>query len=98
VLLGDRTAGNMQEQSLPFLLALWLHAAFVPGGAHSAAPLGWAWLLARAMYPFVFARGVPALFVSTVPCYAVTVALLWPLARVVCNSSELPKIAGITEL
>ena len=73
----DRTVGNMMEQSLPFLVSLWLHAIFVDIG--SAAQLGWIWLLFRAIYPVVFARGVPLLFLSTVPGYSILVLLCYPL-------------------
>lgn len=46
---GDRTVGNMLEQSFPFLVSLWLHAFYADVG--SAAQLGWIWLLFRAFYP-----------------------------------------------
>ena len=47
--------------------------------AAKAAQLGWLWLLSRAIYPFVFAKGPPLLFVSTLPGYGFIGALLWPV-------------------
>ena len=76
-LTGDRTVGNMLEQSVPFLASLALHAVLVD--ATKAAQLGWLWLLSRAIYPFVFAKGPPLLFVSTLPGYGFIGALLWPV-------------------
>ena len=74
---GDRTVGNMIEQSIPFLASLWLHAVFVNVG--SAAQLGWFWLLFRAIYPAVFSRGIPVLFLSTVPGYLIIALLCYPV-------------------
>ena len=76
-LTGNRTVGNMLEQSVPFLASLALHAVLVD--AAKAAQLGWLWLLSRAIYPFVFAKGPPLLFVSTLPGYGFIGALLWPV-------------------
>ncbi len=74
---GNRTVGNMMEQSPIFLAALWTHAAFVDVG--SAAQLGWAWLLARSIYPAAFAGGLPWLFFSTVPGYIFITLLFYPV-------------------
>ena len=54
VLTMDRTVGNMLEQSLPFLLSLWLNA--LTGSPHDASWYGWIWLLLRATYPVGFAH------------------------------------------
>ena len=78
-LLGDRTAGNMLEQSVPFLLALWLHAIFV--APSTAARIGWCWLLSRAVYPVCFRAGVPWLFISTLPGYLFIGLLLLPVVQ-----------------
>jgi hypothetical protein len=67
----------MMEQSIPFLVSLGLHAALVDVGC--AAQLGWWWLLFRAMYPLCFSRGIPILFVSTLPSYAFIGLLVWPI-------------------
>ncbi len=74
---GDRTVGNMLEQSFPFLVSLWLHAFYADVG--SAAQLGWIWLLFRAIYPAVFSKGIPFLLLSTVPGYTVLVLLCYPV-------------------
>lgn len=76
-LMGDRTVGNLLEQSIPFLTALWLHAVFVDPA--SAAQLGWYYLGFRAIYPFVFFKGVPLLFVSTLPGYFLVWKLIYPV-------------------
>ena len=73
-LVGDRTVGNMLEQSAPFLTGLVLHAVLV--SVDSASQLGWCWLLSRLIYPVCFSRGIPLLFVSTMPGYA-CIAMLW---------------------
>ena len=54
ILTMDRTAGNLLEQTPPFLVALWLAA--LTGAPIDAAWYGWAWLLLRATYPFAFAH------------------------------------------
>ena len=76
-LTGDRTVGNMMEQSLLFLPLLWLHALLVNG--ETAAFWGWAWLASRAPYPALFFKGVPWLFISTFGGYACLVGLMLPL-------------------
>ena len=70
--------GNTLEQAPAFMIALWLHAAFVD--VAGAATLGWIWIGFRCLYPFVWGR-IPWIFVSTLPGYAVIGALLWPLVR-----------------
>jgi len=67
VLRADRTVGNYLEQLPPFLVSLWLYAFYV--SAPGAESVGYAWLAARALYPFVFSKGVPYLFLSTFPAY-----------------------------
>ena len=76
-LTGDRTVGNLMEQSLLFLPALWLHAVLVtPEGAVF---WGWRWLAARSIYPVAFYCGIPWLFLSTIPAYVCLGALAAPL-------------------
>jgi len=77
-LTGDRTVGNLLEQSLPFLLSLWLHASYVDVG--TASRLGWLWLFSRAAYPVAFHLGMPYVFISTLPGYAAIMALVGPVA------------------
>ena len=76
-LTGDRTVGNMLEQAVPFFLFLYLHATIID--IRTAAKYGWYWLLSRSIYPFVFSRGIPLLFVSTVPGYIFILLLAYPL-------------------
>ena len=83
--IGDRTTGNMVEQSVPFLFVLVLHAMLVDSG--TAAQLGWWWLLFRAPYPVAYAWGIPYLFISTLPGYALLAALAWPLAGLACSEA-----------
>jgi len=89
----DRTVGNMLEQSVPFLMALWLNAAV--NSPRSAAHLGWAWLALRACYPLAFHRkplpgarfGVSSLSLITYPSYALICALLGGAVRAVIVAS-----------
>jgi len=76
ILRADRAAGNMIEQSIPFLFALWMHAIFVD--PVSAANLGFLWLAIRSFYPLVFGRGA-FLFLVTVPNYMIIFGLVYPL-------------------
>jgi uncharacterized MAPEG superfamily protein len=76
-LTSDRTVGNLMEQSIPFLLGLWLCA--VVESPDYAATIGWYWLISRAMYPFVFYYGIPYLLLSTLPGYAFITMLFWPV-------------------
>eukprot|EP00282_Hemiselmis_andersenii_P024530 CAMPEP_0172001486 /NCGR_PEP_ID=MMETSP1041-20130122/2899_1 /TAXON_ID=464988 /ORGANISM="Hemiselmis andersenii, Strain CCMP439" /LENGTH=254 /DNA_ID=CAMNT_0012655137 /DNA_START=63 /DNA_END=827 /DNA_ORIENTATION=- len=74
----DRTVGNTLEQQNPFLWGLWLNALFV--GPGTAEMLGWAYVICRLFYPFVFPLSRPLLYTSTFPNYWVIIALwgqLW---------------------
>jgi len=82
-MMGNRTAGNMLEQSVPFLTSLWLHAIFVDTA--SAAELGWYWIGFRAIYPVVFYKGAPWLFVSTFPGYYYILKLVYPVYKQAFN-------------
>lgn len=73
----DRTVGNTMEQMMPFLVSLWLHAAFVD--VDHAASLGWYYILSRLLYPFLFLQPFPFILISTIPGYAIIVMLLWPV-------------------
>jgi hypothetical protein len=78
-LTGDRSVGNLMEQTPLFLLSLWLHAAFVdPSGA---AFWGWLWIVSRSIYPFAFYSGPPYLFASTIPGYLCLSGLVIPVGR-----------------
>ena len=83
-----RAVGNMIEQSGPFLVALWMHAAWVDAAA-AARYAAW-WIGFRGFYPLTFGRWfgnckVPLLFAVTLPNYVVIVLMLWPTVQVVLN-------------
>jgi len=79
MLAADRTVGNYLEQSLAFLVSLWLHAAFVSPA--NAAAFGWAWVGFRFIYPWVFRLKFPGVFLSTVPAYLCILYLLGEVVR-----------------
>ncbi|KAL7540839.1 hypothetical protein ACHAXR_011012 [Thalassiosira sp. AJA248-18] len=74
ILAANRCAGNFNEQLAPFLLGLYLYATFV--SVKGAATYGWAWLFFRSYYLYVFKRGVPSLFLSTIPAYCCVWAMI----------------------
>ena len=91
----DRSVGNMLEQSVPFLLAIWLHA--LAKSPTTAAWYGWLWLLLRALYPLAFSHpswspklwgaqrrlGVSWVSFVTWPSYAIVWVLLIGAAQVI---------------
>lgn len=79
MLCATRTVGNFLEQALPFLLALYAHAALV--SCRDAARCGWLWLLARSYYPLVYSMRFPALLLSTVPSYLCVAYMLATAVR-----------------
>ena len=70
-LVADRAVGNTLEQAIPFLVASWLHAVFVPAGAALSAKLAYMYILSRFIYPLCFYCGHPYLLLSTVPGYLI---------------------------
>lgn len=94
----ERTVGNYVEQSLPFLLGLWMNAAIATPA--DAAKLGWTWLLLRCCYPLCFAHqlphrptgslsafaklGIGVLSLVTWPSYAIVWSLLVGAAKACC--------------
>lgn len=74
----DRTAGNIVEQSVPFIAGLWLCAVF--HSAEYATWVGWLWIASRSIYPFAFYYGLPYLLFSTVPGYLFIGMLFYPVA------------------
>jgi hypothetical protein len=74
VLTADRTVANYLEQTIPFLVSMYLHAVLV--SASGAAFCGWIWLAARVLYPFVFKLPFPAIFISTLPAYVCVLYML----------------------
>jgi len=86
MLAADRVQLNMLEHMPPFLVLLWLNAAFVD--PRSATIAGGVYVAARALYPLALGtrlgRGVrAAVLLSTVPGYLVlgwfSGALVWRL-------------------
>lgn len=73
----------MLEQALPFLAALWLHAAFVD--VSTAVWYGWGWMFFRLIYPVCFYYGPPYLFISTLPSYVLMGMLYWPAVTNLLN-------------
>jgi hypothetical protein len=79
MLAADRAVINTQEQMVPFLSALWLHALFVsvPG----ATWLGAAYVGLRSFYPLLLGRKVSKIqskrvYLVTLPCYTIVFYLL----------------------
>ena len=69
--MGERAFGNLHEQSIIFLVSLWMHALFVD--VPTAAMLGWAWLGFRFSYVVIWSltagKIMPAILISTMPMY-----------------------------
>jgi len=63
----QNSVGNFHEQVIPFLVSLYLHATFV--SVKGACTCGWAWIFFRSYYGYVYKKGVPILFLSTIPAY-----------------------------
>lgn len=79
MLAADRAVANTQEQMLPFLLSMWLHAVFV--SPRAAAILGLLYVLLRALYPVLLGKSVSKtqpkrVFLVTGPCYGIVLYLL----------------------
>jgi uncharacterized MAPEG superfamily protein len=74
MLKADRAVQNTHEQMVPFLVAMWTHALVVSPDA--AAGLGGAYVVLRAIYPFLLGSRIERVqsrrvaFV-TFPCYAI---------------------------
>ena len=65
--VANRTAGNLFEQLIPFIVSLYLYATFV--SVSGAAKYGWAWVFFRSYYGLAYKRPFPTLFLSTIPAY-----------------------------
>jgi hypothetical protein len=75
----DRAVANTQEQMIPFLASLWLHALFV-SPTHATA-LGAVYVVLRAIYPFLLGKSLSKtqskrVFFVTGPCYLIVFYLL----------------------
>jgi len=75
MLAADRAVLNTQEQMVPFLAALWLHAVFV--SIVHATWLGAAYVLLRAFYPALLGK-LQSRRVAwvTFPCYLIVFYML----------------------
>ncbi len=74
MLAADRVVINTQEQMVPFLFALWLHAIFV--ATFSATLLGCIYVLLRSAYPFLLGQQLAYInpkkvYFVTFPCYGI---------------------------
>lgn len=85
ILAADRCMGNYLEQLVPFLISLLGYAIYV--SANHAAAIGWAWIVFRSYYPFVYVLPFPALLTSTMPAYC---CLWWMLGMTVYSAVSLP--------
>lgn len=79
MLAADRAVANTQEQMVPFLASLWLHARFV-SVAHATA-LGALYVVLRAIYPLLLGRELSKtqskrVFFATGPSYLIIFYLL----------------------
>lgn len=89
MLAADRAVVNTQEQMMPFLFGLWLHAVFVSTSV--ATVLGVVYVLLRAGYPILLGSEVNRIqskrvYMVTLPCYAIVFYLLGSTAWLAINS------------
>jgi len=75
----DRAVINTQEQMVPFLVSLWLHATFV--SITTTSWLGGVYVILRAVYPFLLGKKVSKVqskrvYIVTLPCYGLIFYLL----------------------
>jgi len=78
MLAADRVVINTQEQMVPFLAALWLHAAFV--SSYYASLIGILYVALRAIYPVLLGKRLSKMnpkqvHYVTVPCYLMLIYL-----------------------
>ncbi len=79
MLAADRAVANTQEQMVPFLTALWLHAVFV--SPSTATALGAAYVVLRALYPLLLGKSLGGtqskrVFAVTGPSYGIVAYLV----------------------
>ncbi len=79
MLAADRAVINTQEQMVPFLGSLWLHAVFVSTTA--ATVCGLLYVILRAFYPTLLGKRLSKIqskrvYVVTVPCYLLVLYML----------------------
>jgi hypothetical protein len=75
---GERIFGNLLEQSIFFIVSLWIHAIF--SSKDDAATLGYTWLAFRALYPWVWMWNgrfkVPDQLLITLPQYSIILYMM----------------------
>ena len=79
----DRVVINTQEQMVPFVMSLWLHALLV--SATTATILGGLYVVLRAIYPFLLGKRLANInpkrvYIVTFPCYGI---IFYNLASVI---------------
>lgn len=79
MLAADRAVINTQEQMVPFLVSLWLHAVFV--SISRATALGTVYVVLRGIYPFLLGKELSKtqskrVFFATGPAYLIVFYLL----------------------
>lgn len=79
MLAADRAVINTQEQMVPFLSSLWLHAVFV--SPSQATYLGLAYVVLRSIYPVMLGKSLSKtqskrVFLVTGPAYGIVFYLL----------------------
>lgn len=79
MLAADRAVANTQEQMVPFLFAMWLHALWVSPAM--ATGLGAVYVVLRAGYPVLLGKSLSKtqpkrVFFVTGPCYAIVFYML----------------------
>ncbi|CAB9514295.1 expressed unknown protein [Seminavis robusta] len=84
MLAADRAFLNFQEQSIPFLTALWLQAVFV--NPNKAGKLGVFWVLLRMVYPTLLGKQLEnvnpkRVALVTFPCYMILYYMLGDVLR-----------------
>ena len=85
----DRAVINTQEQMVPFLVSLWLHAVFV--SSMHATVLGALYVALRALYPTLLGKNLgktqsKRVFFATGPSYAIVFYLLGSTVYAVLTS------------
>ena len=92
--MGERAFGNLHEQSIIFLVSMWMHALYVD--VSTAATLGWAWLGFRLSYVVIWAltagKIMPAILISTMPMYGNSSSLACVTS---ISAAVLPPVAGM---
>ena len=89
MLAADRAVINTQEQMVPFLFAMWLHALLV--SPTHAAVLGGLYVILRTAYPLLLGKDLSNInprrvFAATGPCYGIVFYLLGSTVYTVLNA------------